>query len=347
MAGNAREWCANEAGDRRVTRGGACNGPAYLFRDVEARPPLERDPTTGFRCMVPLEPASVPATLDEPTPPAPRWREVQPFSDETWRTWQACVAYPRSPLAARVEAVDESSPYWRRETVTFDAAYGGERVLAYLYLPRTAKPPYQTVVFWPGATVLRFASSERGRSICDTGVWGYLVKDGRALLYPILKGTYDRGGGAEVTASQEQWVMQVKDVSRSLDYLETRDDVDADRIGYLGFSWGAYMGTLACASDARFKVAVLRCGGLTQARGNEVLGWADRVRLPVQMVNGRFDSLFPAEDNSSVLFDALGTAGSDKRHVLLPSDHQLTGQQREVMKVELEWFDRYLGPVRR
>jgi len=231
--------------------------------------------------------------------------------------------------------------------VTFDAAYGGERMLAYLYLPRAATPPYQAVVFWPGAGVWRFSSSDGGRTIGDSGVWGYLVRDGRAVLYPILKGTYDRGGGAEGATPREQWVMQVKDVSRSLDYLETRDDVDADRIGYLGFSWGAYMGTLACATDARYKVAVLRCGGLTQARGDEVLGWAARVRIPVQMVNGRFDSLFPAEDNSSVLFDALGTAGPDKRHILLPSDHQLSGQDREVMKVELEWFDRSLGPVRR
>ena len=38
----------------------------------------------------------------------------------------------------------------RKETVSFAAAYGGERVLAYLFLPRGAEPPYQTVVWYPG-----------------------------------------------------------------------------------------------------------------------------------------------------------------------------------------------------
>lgn len=65
MTCNARDSCANEAGNRPVTRGGACIGPAYLSRDVEARPPVERDPTTGFRCMVPLEPRIAGATLEE------------------------------------------------------------------------------------------------------------------------------------------------------------------------------------------------------------------------------------------------------------------------------------------
>ena len=33
----------------------------------------------------------------------------------------------------------------------FDAAYGNERMSAYLFLPKKAKPPYQTVLYFPGA----------------------------------------------------------------------------------------------------------------------------------------------------------------------------------------------------
>ena len=44
-------------------------------------------------------------------------------------------AYDKTDLDARVERVDESSPYWRRETVSFRAAYGNERVIAHLFLP--------------------------------------------------------------------------------------------------------------------------------------------------------------------------------------------------------------------
>jgi len=35
------------------------------------------------------------------------------------------------------------------EKVTFDAAYDRERVTAYLFLPKNASPPFQTVVYYP------------------------------------------------------------------------------------------------------------------------------------------------------------------------------------------------------
>jgi hypothetical protein len=37
-----------------------------------------------------------------------------------------------------------------REKVTFDAAYDGERVTAYLFLPKNGSPPFQVVVYYPG-----------------------------------------------------------------------------------------------------------------------------------------------------------------------------------------------------
>jgi len=46
------------------------------------------------------------------------------------------------------------------------------------------------------------------------------------------------------------------DVWRTIDYLETRDDVDADRIGLIGFSKGGIETWLAGAVDPRIKVAV-------------------------------------------------------------------------------------------
>ena len=57
----------------------------------------------------------------------------------------------RRTLKAALEEVDDSSPYWRKEKVSFEAAYGTERVPAFLFLPKNAKPPYQALVFHPGA----------------------------------------------------------------------------------------------------------------------------------------------------------------------------------------------------
>ena len=78
----------------------------------------------------------------------------------------------------------------------------------------------------------------------------------------------------------------------------------------------------------------------------EVLGWAHRVTVPTQMVNGRYDSTLPLEEVQRPLFHALGTRDADKRHVVFDTDHQLSGFAKEMVRVNLEWLDRYLGPVR-
>jgi len=35
-----------------------------------------------------------------------------------------------------------------------------------------------------------------------------------------------------------------------------------------------------------------------------------------------------------------------KRHIVFDADHSLAGFEKDVMKVNFEWFDRFLGPVR-
>jgi dienelactone hydrolase len=143
--------------------------------------------------------------------------------------------------------------------------------------------------------------------------------------------------------SKDLTVMKVKDISRTLDYLATRSDMDMERIALLGFSSGGYQAPLPCAADRRFKVCLIVCGG---APYPEILGFAQRVKIPVQMVNGRYDSLLLYEESQRPLFRALATPGEHKRHVVFETDHMLSGFEREMMRANLEWLDRHLGPVR-
>ena len=343
-AGNAREWCSNAAGDDRAIMGGACDDPSYLTGLI-SRSAFERNATTGFRCM---ERLSAGATIEELERPLRRavavdWNRVEPFGEAVWSTWLRFLAYEKKPLEARRELTDESQPYWRMEKVSFTTAYGVERMPAYVFLPRNASPPLQAVVFWPGSSAGDLISSEDGANLTDSTVWGYLVKDGRAVVCPVLKGTYERGGGTRATASEFQF-MWVKDILRTIDYLETREDIDRERIAFLGYSWGAHRGVLACAADPRLKVGILRCGGVRYA---DVLGWARRVTIPIQMVNGRYDELFPLEQSQMPLLHALGTPAENRGHVIVESGHALQGCEREVIKANLEFLDRHLGAVRR
>lgn len=56
------------------------------------------------------------------------------------------------------------------------------------------------------------------------------------------------------------WGMMVYDSLKALDYLETRDDIDPERIGTLGMSMGSTMSWWVAALDPRIKVCVDICG---------------------------------------------------------------------------------------
>jgi hypothetical protein len=75
------------------------------------------------------------------------------------------------------------------EKVTFDAAYGNERTGACLFLPKKVSPPYQTIVFFPGAGALWEKSSDNlGETLQFRLLLEFIVKDGRAVVYPLYKG---------------------------------------------------------------------------------------------------------------------------------------------------------------
>ena len=66
--------------------------------------------------------------------------------------------------------------------------------------------------------------------------------------------------------------------------------------------------------DPRFKTAVLASGGLNDDESPEIDAWnfAPRVKIPVLMLNGRDDFIFPLETHQEPLFEALGTLPPDK-----------------------------------
>lgn len=62
-------------------------------------------------------------------------------------------------------------------------------------------------------------------------------------------------------------IMAAKDLSRTIDYLETRTDIDAGKIGYFGISWGGWMGVILNAVEERTKAVVLSGAGLSEGGG--------------------------------------------------------------------------------
>jgi hypothetical protein len=343
MAGNVKEWCWNATGEKRYILGGAWGEPTYLFKEPDARFPFERQPTHGFRCAKYTEEPSD-AQLAALSPRLD-YVKREPVSDEVFEAFRRLYAYDLTALDAEIESIDGSPPRWRRELVSFNAAYGGERVPALIFQPKNVPPPWQTVILFPGDDVFYTDSSER---LASPYLFDFIPRSGRAVVYPIYKGMYERfvGFPFEINQWRDMMIMWSKDLARTIDYLETRDDLDHERIAYYGFSSGAVYGPIFTAVEGRFKASILLAGGLHGEVPPEVdfVNFAPRSRVPTLMINGVDDFICPLEISQRPFFDLLGAPPEDKRHALLEGGH-LPPDRRAIIREVLDWLDRYLGPV--
>jgi dienelactone hydrolase len=355
MAGNVREWCWNETPQGRLIRGGAWDDNTYMFGNLSQAPPMDRSAKNGFRCARYPDPGNIPQAalglikLSEPKD----FYSQKPVPDAIFQVYKDQFSYDRTDLRAHVESRQERPAGWIHEKVTFDAAYGGERIIAHLFLPSNTPPPYQTVIYFPGSPSVFEKSSADLENYFEFPMFlSFIVKSGRAVLYPVYKGTFERGTetaaaiheGNESHAYTEYLVQVVKDFRRCVDYLETRQDIDSKKLAFYGMSWGGLLGAIIPAVEDRLKANIVLAGGLLgrgRPEANQI-NYVTRVKTPTLMLNGKYDAIFDRETSQKPMFDLLGAA--DKQWKLYDTDH---GPPRtEFIRETLAWLDKYLGPVK-
>lgn len=351
MAGNVREWCVNDAGrSQRFILGGGWSDQKYAFVDAYAQPPMDRSAINGIRLARYTPTDTSIALASRPIPRAfTDYTRERPVSDAVYAGLVPQFDYDPIPLDAIVEARDSTAEDWIAEKVSFTAAYGGERMSAWVYLPRTAKPPYQTVVIFPGSGAI----GDGPYTGTLPPIMTSLMPSGRAAVYPIYKSTHERSDSlrSDIPEPSIFWrdhvVMWVKDFRRTLDYLSSRADIDTSKFGYFGYSWGGYMGGIIPAVEPRIKATMLYVAGLTMERGRpevEPINHLPRIKSPVLMLNGKYDFFFPSETSQKPFYNFLGTREPDKRWILYEGGHDVP--RTDLIKESLAWLDKYLGPVR-
>ena len=348
LAGNVREWTSS-SNDGRVILGGAWNDSPYVvlesILDASALPPFDRSETNGFRLAITSDEPMVANVLRAPVTIDGESLDMDPVSDEIYEVIRNLYRYDNAaPLNARIEA-EESQGRWVRQHVTFDAPYDDDRIGLYLYLPEDTSRPLQTVIWWGGAAWQVLDSHE------NFGVpLEFLLQSGRAVAVPVLAGTFQRRNTPRTPwstiAGRDLAIQQVKDFRRVVDYLQTRSDIDTDALGYFGSSWGGRLGGIVLAVENRIKTGVLDRAGLQHLWHPEtsVVNHLPRVKTPVLLFNGVYDTDFRFETSAVPFFELLGTSPEDKKHVSGPTSHFVP--RPVVVGESLDWFDKYLGQAK-
>jgi dienelactone hydrolase len=181
----------------------------------------------------------------------------------------------------------------------------------------------------------------------------FLIRNGRAVLYPVYKGTFERRKpeltplhiGANNFAFTEFLIQIVKDFRRCIDYLETRPDIDTGNLAFYGMSWGGLLGPVVTAVENRLKVSVLISGGLmsriTRPEANSI-NYVTRIQIPTILLNGKYD--VNIDSYIRPLFELMGTPEEHKQLILYETDH--IPPRADFIRETLNWLDKYMGPVK-
>ncbi|HEX4950995.1 MAG TPA: protein kinase [Blastocatellia bacterium] len=347
MAGNVSEWCLNELTDGFTVAGGSWRDQYYLFADVGTFPVTYSADRLGFRCVrnLPNNKGDQGAMRIDTTKQIPVYKAT---SAALFQALLSHFRYDPIPLDAQIIETKDTDE-WRREKISF---IGGneERAFGYLYLPKSAKAPFQVLQFVPAGDVYEgfFTLSDS----VEMQVAPF-IKAGRAVWAVVFKGFKERaatGYGAfswSTVRRREEVVRNATDLRRGLDYLATRSDMDLNRVAYYGYSAGATEGLIYAAVEARYRTIVFTAGGLSPRSLNWIAeasppNFMFHLKAPKLLLNGRYDEVHPLKTWIEPLYQALP---EPKRWHVYEAGH--TPPLEIIVPVVNAWLDETMGVVRR
>ena len=180
-----------------------------------------------------------------------------------------------APLEADARVVEKTDRYTKLR-VEFNGIRK-DRVPGFLYVPNDGLKKHPAVL-------LQYGSGGNKSTNYIVALGQQFVGKGLVVLTidsPHKGERRPKTGGGLMAAFSEHGQFQwfCGDYSRAVDYLVTRPEVDADRIGYAGVSWGAITGVTFVAHDPRVKAMASIVGG-----GNFMGTIADKVEMPAETI---------------------------------------------------------------
>jgi dienelactone hydrolase len=284
--------------------------------------------------------------------------------------------FPAQRAALQPETLEvRDFPGYRREKFIFQSR-PGLLVLGYLLTPKNSAPPHPAVVCIPGhgrgvVDIVGIDAQGRDRTNKD----GYqhdfaiqVVEHGMAavaiepMAFGCRRDPLTIKKGADVTACQPSagallllgqtmigW--RVYDVMRTIDWIETRKELDAQRVGCMGISGGGTCTTFSAAIEPRIRVAMISgylntfrdcIMSLSHCIDNYVPGildWAEMYDVasliaprPLFVESGTKDDIFPIDASKASfarvkkVYEAFDAAG-DVQQEVFEGEHSFHGVQ--------------------
>ncbi len=254
------------------------------------------------------------------------------LNQQAYSILESTFAYEKDyPLHARITGSFQMKDQ-TFEQFAFDSYHGGS-VPGFLALPEKGDAPYPVVLLLHGITGkkenwLQDQFTNGSKVVHGLLAQGYavLALDAQYHGARLVNNDYIEPGNM---VFKRKWLIRyshlvtqtVVDYRRAIDYLESRQDIDPQRMGVLGYSMGGHMAFVLGANEPRVKAVVACVVPDTKGIVNNAGSFAPHLgHLPLLMLMASKDQFY-TKDQAQGLFDAI--PGNNKAIKFYNSGHSL------------------------
>ncbi|MEA3401603.1 MAG: alpha/beta hydrolase family protein [Armatimonadota bacterium] len=178
---------------------------------------------------------------------------------ERWLQAMGDFGPPEENMAPEIEPFAENDEF-RAHWVTL-SHYGSLRARAIVGVPKTGDPPHPVIICQHGVS----SSPEKTFGFDDAAEIYHsyaqeCLRAGFAVISPLnitLKDPRARYTRLAKLLGGTLWGLEISKISRLIDWAETRDDLDADRVGMWGISLGGAYTIFTLPIELRIKAGII------------------------------------------------------------------------------------------
>tara|TARA_B100001057_G_scaffold501239_1_gene622341 strand:+ start:6020 stop:8266 length:2247 start_codon:yes stop_codon:yes gene_type:complete len=305
ISGNVKEWTTNPHGDNRFAiLGGAYFDKSYSFSSFYSLSPFDRSNGNGIR----LVSSEKNEFLDEKIIEYEKRNilDENDVSDEVFEVYKDQFNYPYSIPIVKEKQISGYDENYIIEKFEIETVYNNDEPLhGYIIYSKKTEGLIKPIIVFPTAGgIFKNSDSEMLKeAIMDKK---HLLEEGYGLVMPVYYSTFSRKKiintwWANESEEYKETIIKIgKDFKRSIDYLETRNDIDIENLSYLGYSWGSITSNILLAIEKRVKTAFLAAGGIQLPKSKKEISpsiFVRRIDIPIMQVYGKADGFFRYEDS--------------------------------------------------